>query len=438
MTSRYLLNSLGALLLGLTLMHTSIQPAHAARVQEVDRIVAIVDEDVVVLSELRSETKKILIQLRERGGQLPPPGAIERQVLERLILKKLQLAAAGRAGITVGEEMLAQAINNVARKNNMTISQLRQALAQEGVSFRSYRDDVRDQLILQRLQDQEIRRKIRISEQEVNAFIARQGSELQKRSAYRLLHILVATPEAASAEQIDSARNKALRLVSELRAGADFGAIALTESDGRQALEGGDLGWLPTRQIPTIFSKTIATMERGEISDPVHTPSGYHIIKLDDYKGGERLIITQTHARHILIRTNEITSDEDARTRLEQLKQRIDGGDDFTALARSHSDDKSSAIKGGDLGWTTPGDLLPRFEEEMEKLGPGQLSEPFRTDFGWHLVQVLERRQHDSTQEVQKAEAHNALQKRKLEEETELYLRRLRDEAYVDILLDEL
>ncbi|OOZ37827.1 peptidylprolyl isomerase [Solemya velesiana gill symbiont] len=428
---------MGAMLLGLALFSV-FQTPFAAQVEAVDRIVAVVDDDVVVKSELEREFATIVSQLRQQTTKLPPRNVLERQVLERLILKKLQLAAAERAGITIGEDLLAQTVGNIARNNDLTLREFRQVLEQGGISFASYREGVRNEMIIRRLREQEIRRRIRITDQEVAAFIARLGSTLSERSAYRLFHILISTPEGASAEQLGSARNKAAGLVQQLRSGNDFRTLALTESDGRQALEGGDLGWRPANQLPTLFVDRVQTMEKGEISDPIRTPSGYHIIKLEDYKGGDRHIIEQSHVRHILINTNEITSDQNARIRLEQLKQRIDGGDDFAALARSHSDDKSSAIKGGDLGWTSPGDLLPRFEEEINKLPPKQVSEPFRTEFGWHLAEVLDRRQHDSTREVQKAEARKAIQKRKMSEETELYLRRLRDEAYVDIRLEDL
>lgn len=426
----------GSLILSLFLLFGVINQAQSAGIQDVNSIVAIVDDDVVVRSELDSEIHKIVTQLKQKGTRLPPQAVIEKQVLERLILKKLQLAAAERAGINISEDILAQAINNIARKNNLNLSEFRRVLESGGISFKEFRTGIREQIITQRLKDQEVRRRIRVTDQEVNAFIARQSTSVGNRTGYHLLHILIATPEGSSSEDLDTARTKAERIITELRSGGDFHAMALAESDGRQALEGGDLGWRAANQLPTIFVDRVAAMERDEISDPIHTPSGYHIIKLADYKGGDRQIIAQTKAQHILINTNEITSDDDARTRLEQLKLRIEGGDSFSDLARSHSDDKSSAIKGGDLGWVTPGDLLPYFEEQMKKLAPGELSEPFRTEFGWHIVRVLERREHDSTKDVQKAEAKEAISKRKTAEQSELYLRKLRDEAYVDIRLN--
>lgn len=437
MTIRILLaKSLILLLAGLTLVQGPAL-AQTTPVQPVDEIIAVVDEDIIVRSELESALVKIVTQLRQQGQQLPPRPILEKQVLGRLILRKLQMAAAARAGINVGEEIVAQAINNIAQNNNLSLSEFRRTLEESGISFKRFREDIREEITMQRLQDQEVRRRIRVTDQEVDTYLSRQAGELGKRSAYHLQHILIATPEAASPEQAEDARRRAESIVDSLRSGADFASTAIAESDGRQALEGGDLGWRPADQLPTLFADLVIDMERGQVSDPIRTASGFHIIRLEDFKGGERQIITQSHVRHILIGTNEVTSNQDARTRLEQLRQRIEGGDDFAALARSHSDDKSSAIKGGDLGWITPGALLPRFEEEIDKLVPGELSQPFRTEFGWHLAQLLERRDHDSTDEVRRAEARKAISDRKVAEESELYLRRLRDEAYIDIRLSD-
>jgi peptidyl-prolyl cis-trans isomerase SurA len=426
---------LRALVLGMT----CLLAAHGvnAEVTQVDRIVALINDDIVAQSELDREMKTILIQLQQSNTNLPSMDTLRKQVLERLVLKKLQLAAAAQVGINVGEDVLAQAINNIAKKNNLTLSEFRQALEQQGVSFNSYREDIRSQIILAKLQDQEIRNRIRVTDQEVDVFLTQHAKDSGSRNNYHLSHILVATPEGASPEQLQNAQAKAESIIKRLREGADFKSLAVAESDGNQALEGGDLGWRPANQLPTIFVEQVRDMGVGDISDPIHTPSGFHIIKLNEAEGEQRHIITQTHVRHILINTNEVTSDNDARTRLLQLKMRIENGDDFANLARSHSDDKSTAISGGDLGWTTPGDLFPQFEQVVKELQPNQLSEPFRTDLGWHLVQVMERREHDNTATIQKAEARKAIIKRKMEEESELYLRRLRDEAYVDMRLDD-
>ncbi|MCG8426110.1 MAG: peptidylprolyl isomerase, partial [Chromatiales bacterium] len=288
------------------------------------------------------------------------------------------------------------------------------------------------------LQEQEIRNKIRVSDQEVDTYITQNGSDSDNQSEYHLSHILIATPEGASPSQIQEAQAKAAQVVEQLRAGDDFKTTALSLSDGSRALEGGDLGWRPGNQLPTIFARTVKAMNIGETSDPIRSPSGYHIIRLNDRKGGERHMVTQTKVRHILVHTNEVTSDNDARTRLGQLRTRIQNGEDFSSLARSHSDDKSSALKGGDLGWTSPGDLLAQFDKAIENLSSGAVTEPFRTDLGWHLAQVLERREFDNTSTVQRATARAAIIKRKMAEENELYLRRLRDEAYIDIRLDDI
>ena len=412
--------------------------APAEEIKEMDGIVAIINDDVVVRSELEGEIAQLVAQLQQKGTRLPPHSVFERQVLERLILKKLQLAAAKRAGVVVNDSILDLAVKNIATENGMSVTEFREVLESESISFRAFREDIREQITISRLREQVVIRQIEVTEQELAAYLAKKSTQLGKRSDYHVFHILIATPEAASPEQIESARKKATRLVEKIRAGENFKETAMAESDGRQALEGGDLGWRNAAQLPTLFSDMLASMERGQISDPIRNSSGYHIIMLDDYTGGERQMVTQTHARHILIRTNEITSDDDASNRLDQLRQRIEGGDDFGALARSHSDDKGSAIKGGDLGWTNPGDLVPKFEEAMNILETGQISSPFQTQFGWHIVQVLEKRQHDNTEEVQKTKARNAIRERKAAEEGELYLRRLRDEAYVEIHLQDL
>jgi peptidyl-prolyl cis-trans isomerase SurA len=428
------------LLATLLALNVGTTPDANAAVQDVDRIVAIVDDDVVLRSELDAELKQILAQLRQQNTQLPPKEVIERQVLERLILKKLQLAAAKQAGVSVGDDLLAQAIGNIAKKNGLTLSQFRSAIEAQGMNFESFREGVRETILVQRFLQRATANRVHITDREIATYISQQSEQPARRSAYRIFHILVATQEGASSEQLRAAKNKAKKIIAKLRAGADFKQVALAESDGRNALEGGDLGWRSANQLPTLFAGVAPNMERGEIRGPIRSTSGYHVIKLANYRGGgqRQRMVTQIHARHILVKTSEITSDNDARQRLEQLKQRLEGGDDFADLARSHSDDQGSALKGGDLGWINKGDVVPEFEDQITRLQAGQISEPFRTPFGWHLVQVLERRQHDSTQEVKEAEAREAIRKRKAAEEIDLFLRRLRDEAYVETRLEDI
>jgi peptidyl-prolyl cis-trans isomerase SurA len=343
--------------------------------------------------------------------------------------------------------VLAQTISNIARKNKMTISEFRSAVKKSGLSFSKFREQLRNQILIKQFLTKEMRSRVHITEREIDTYIANAKEVVQtpkrtRKSAFHLFHILIATPEGASAQEIQKAKSKARRLVKKIRAGADFQNIALSESDGQQALEGGDLGWRSRNQLPSIFAKVVPKMGRGEVSDPIRTSSGYHIVKVANYKGGREIkkstVFEQTRARHILIRTSEITSDEDARIRLEQLKQRLDGGDDFAALARSHSDDQPSSIKGGDLGWVNPGDVVPDFEQQMRLLQINEISKPFRTQYGWHIVQVLERRMHDRAGDIKRSQAKDAIFSRKASEEAQLLIRRLRDEAYVEIHLEEL
>ncbi|MFC1603071.1 peptidylprolyl isomerase [Pseudomonadota bacterium] len=422
----------------LLVISSLVCPVVAGAIEDVDNIVAIVNDDVIVRSDLNNEVSQLVAQLRQQGTRVPSKSVLERQVLERLIIKTLQLAAAKQAGIVIGDGILNRALNNIAAENKMSLDEFREALDADGIGFRKFRETIREQITVSRLREQRVVRRIAVSKQELDNYLKKESARFTQRSDYHLFHILIATPEGASSEQIADAKAKAEQLLVRVRHGeTTFKEAAVAESDGRQALEGGELGWRNAAQLPSMFIEALAGMERGDVSDPIRNSSGFHLVMLQDYKGGERKIVTQTHARHILIRTNEITSDADARNRLAQLKQRIEGGDNFAALARSHSDDKGSAIKGGDLGWTSPGDFVPKFEEMLTTLEINQVSEPFQSQFGWHIVQLLEQREHDNTEEVQRALARDAIRERKAAEEGELYLRRLRDEAYVDIRLSD-
>lgn len=402
-----------------------------------DRIVAVVDEDVITNNELQDELVRIKAQLQQRGVTLPQQEMLEHQVLERMISKRLQLQAAGRAGIKVDDASLERAINSIATKNKLSLMQLRDTLEKEGTNFAQFREDTRQQIQIVRLQTQEVVNRINVTDQEVESFLHRNQSQISGREAVRLQHILVATPDGATPAIIQRAQDKVDRLMQQLRAGADFSQVALISSDGRQALESGDLGWMPISQVPTIAADVAHTFSVGAISDPIRSASGFHIFKIMDIKGGgEHQLITQTHARHILIKTNELISDVEAETRLIQLRMRLLGGESFETLARSHSDDTASAIKGGDLRWINPGDTVPEFEEQMQGLSVNEIGKPFHSTFGWHLLQVLERRQHDNTEDNLKTKARESLRARKVDEALDLWLRRVRDEAYVEVRLE--
>jgi peptidyl-prolyl cis-trans isomerase SurA len=414
----------------------ALAAGNAAASRPLDGIVAVVNDDVIVRSELQAEIDLVLPELQARGAAIPSRDVLEKQVLERLILKRLQMQQAELIGIEVDEATLNQALDNIAARNGMTQEELRLTLEQGGVDFESFREDTRAQILTSQLQQQAVYRTIRVSEAEVDRFLEQEADSLIQRREVKLQHILVALPENPSAQQVAAARAKAERLLGRLRSGADFASIAAAESDGRRALEGGDLGWFPMAEVPTLAVEAAQTLGKGEITDPIQSPSGFHLIRIADIKGEGPEPISQTSARHILIRPSQMVSDEDAQRRLEQLRMRIVGGDDFATLARAHSDDTGTALKGGDLGWVDPGDTVPEFEEAMDALAPGEISEPFQSPFGWHIVQVLERRQQDTADELLRMKAEDALRRRKGEEATEIWLRQLRDEAYVDLRLD--
>lgn len=399
-----------------------------------DRIVAVVNNDVILKSELDDFLRSVKARLRSQHTALPPDSVLEKQALDRLIMDRLQLQMAEQTGIRVDDETLNRAIQDIAKRNQLSMEQFRETLASEGYSFAKFRENIRDQIMITRLQQRNVDNHVQVSEQEVDNFLSNPQNRADDR-LYEIQHILVSVPDAASPEQIQAARLKADGILTKLRGGADFGETAVSMSDGQRALQGGMLGWFPAGQVPTLFLHSIQNMKPGDISDIIRSPSGFHILKLVAVKGAQKHVIEQTHARHILIRTNEVVSDNDARSRLEQLRQRILGGDSFAELARSHSDDTVSARKGGDLGWVNPGETVPEFQREMDKLAPGQISEPFKTPFGWHIVQVIARRQYDDTQQYKRAKAREAIRARKQREALELWLRRLRDEAYIEYRL---
>ncbi|MFY9974385.1 MAG: peptidylprolyl isomerase [Chromatiaceae bacterium] len=417
----------------LVLLALSVQWGQA---QELDAIVAVVNDDVVLESEVARETNLVIPQLEQQGTAVPPPEQLRKQVVERLILKKLQQQRAKQLGIEVEDATLMEAVTNIAARNNLSVDELKATLEAGGIRFQDFQEDTRMQILLSRLQTQEVARGVQVTDQEVDRFLETNASQLIPREQVRLQHILVALPENPTPAQVAQAEKKAKGLLAKIRGGADFAAVAAASSDGRTALQGGDLGWFEMAAVPTLMTDLARTMAPGEVTEPLRSPSGFNIIKLTDIKGGGPQSVTQIHARHILVRTNELVSDADAKTRLGQLRTRILGGDDFATLARAHSDDTGSALKGGDLGWLSPGDTVPEFEDVMNGLAPNDVSEPFQSPFGWHIVQVLERRTQDATDDLLRLKAREAIQRRKAEEATDAWLRRLRDEAYVELRLD--
>lgn len=431
------------------LLFVSLLPAALAAAAEpgnsppgisaLDRIVAVVNNEVITQSDLNQEVRVIAQQLRQQNRALPPDDVLQTQVLERTIMRQLQLQTAATTGIRVDDDTLNRAIESIAKQNELPLAQFREVLEKDGFDFAAFRDDIRNELIITRLLQREVGNKIVVTDQEVENFLATQKVQgVSVADEYQVAQIVINASQTASDEELEVALTKARKVYDELRGGADFAETAAgAAADGKPA-GGSQPVWRAAADLPPAFSDVILGMQPGEVTEPIRSASGFHVIKLfekrGDTDGGQ---VKQTQARHILVRTNELTSDQDAELRLRQLKQRIDGGEDFTVLARSNSDDAASAINGGSLGWVSPGDLVPLFEETMNGLDAGQVSEPFQTEFGWHIVQVIERRDHDNTAEIQKSRAREAIRRRKNDEEQQAWLRTLRDEAYVEYKKDE-
>jgi peptidyl-prolyl cis-trans isomerase SurA len=403
-----------------------------------DRIVAVVGEDVIMLSELRQESLELAQTLQSQGvQQMPPQGAITQRAFDGLLLEKLQLAEAARLGIEADEETLSRTVAAVAANNNLTISEFRAALEEEGLDYQAFRDSIRDEIVIRRLRNREVTNQIQVTKSEIDSYLERSGG-VEGRVAVKLRYILINAPDGASPQQREEAQTLANDVVERIKGGESFTALAQQYSNDQSALQGGELGWLDINGLPPLFQPYVATMQRGDLEGPIAVGRGFHIIQLTDVRTGASNIVRQTRARHILVRTNEVTSDEDARSRLERLRERIVLGDDFNTLARSNSDDTASAVQGGDLGWSSPGNLVPAFEEQMNQLGIDEISQPFKTQFGWHIVQVLERRDYDATDETRRDQARKAVRDDKAKDALENYLRRLRDEAYIELRLEDI
>ena len=402
-----------------------------------DRIVAVVENDIIMQSELETKRRTVVGQMQQPGIQLPSSSIVETQVLERMILIIIQLQRAEETGIRVDDETLNRTISNIAAENKVSLSQFRDILEKDGFNYEQFRENIRNEIIISRLRQRQVDNRISSSSKEIDNALSNMEFQGKTETEYQLSHILISLPEAPTPDEEEQARLVATKVLEDLKAGQDFAMMASTYSDGQRALEGGDLGWRKKNEIPTLFSTQIASMEKGDISDLIKSSSGFHIVKLADVRSSEKHIITQTNARHILIKLDELTTADDARGRLDQLKTRIEGVDDFAVLARSHSDDTVSAADGGNLGWSSPGRMVPKFEEVMDQLEIGEISQPFDTQFGWHLLQVLDRREHDDTENVRRTKASEAIRRGKSEEAHQNWLRHLRDEAYVEYRLNE-
>ncbi len=410
-----------------------------SQAQTLDRIVATVEDDVILERELNNEVAAIASKLQNSNTMMPPEFVLRKQVLDRMVVDKLQRQLAARSGIQVSDEMLRGSVGEIASRNNMSIEAFKEELVNQGMDYKTFEENLRNEIIINQLRGREIGSRIKVTDAEVAHYLETQSKSGNSANAqYHLGHILISVSEGASASAIQKAKEKADQIVTELRSGKDFRQTAIGVSNDDNALKGGDLGWRSIGQIPTLFADTVVTMGQGDVSDPIRSPSGFHIIKMLETEGSGQHIVTKTKVRHILIKTNELVDDAEAQKRLATLRERITDGDDFAALARAHSEDKGSAINGGSLDWVGPGALVPPFEEAMNKLNINEISQPVQTQFGWHIIQVLGRENQDNSDQFRKDKIRDEIRKRKIEEETELWLRRLRDEAYVEIDLDKL
>ena len=402
--------------------------------QLLDRIVAVVNEGILLQSELDTQTGLIVSQLRDQNTQLPAPEVIKGQVLEQLILKELQLQRARRLGIQVPDAMLNATLSQVASRNGLTLTQLPQAMAADGIDYATFREDMRSDMVIEALHQRAVVARIQVSEREIERYLERQESSANEQVDYDLSHILIAIPASSRPEEVADAERRVGEVHNRLVQGEDFAELAITYSDGQNALDGGRLGWRKGGQLPGNFEQVVSELSPGQFSAPVRSQSGYHILQVNDVRGTEQFIVLQTHTRHILVQPDEILDDNAIRAKMQRIRQRIvDDGEDFGDVARLESADPGSAPKGGDLGWTSPGSFIPAYEAEVAKLSPGEISQPFRTDYGWHIVQLLDRKERDTTDEVKRDRAIQAIRSGKQEQETDIWLRQLRDEAYVEI-----
>jgi peptidyl-prolyl cis-trans isomerase SurA len=400
----------------------------------VDGIAAIVNEGVVTRTELDRQIATIVVRAREGQFQLPPTDILEEQVLERLIVEEVQMQRAERIGIVVSDQMLNGTIAQVAADSNVSFEDMPDLLLQDGIQYSDYRSEMRKQLTMDQLRRIEVMRRIAVSKREIDQCLADLDDNVVVNSEYKLSHILISISDSATGVQITEAEKEADEVYLQISQGADFAEMAVRHSDSQTALEGGSLGWLKGSDLPTLFFDVMDTLEAGQVSPPVRNISGFHLVKINELRSAnQHSEINQTHVRHILVTPNEIIDDATAKQRLEEAIERIDGGEDFAEVAKLLSDDPGSANEGGDMGWTNPGTFVAEFEEIANNAELGKLSAPFRTQFGWHILEVMERRVYDNTDDLKKNSCVNRIRNSKLASESELWVRRLRDEAYVDI-----
>ncbi|HXQ30580.1 MAG TPA: peptidylprolyl isomerase [Steroidobacteraceae bacterium] len=399
-----------------------------------DRIAVVVNDGVVLQSQIDAQVIVITRRLRDQGTPLPAPSILRQQITERLILQEIELQRAQKIGLRVTDEALNNSLREIAKQNKIEFSQLPDALGAEGIVYAEYREQMRREMTLSLLRQRDVYVRIYVSPRELDQFLAKQAANKSGAVEYDVSHILLSLPEAASPGQLEQVEKHAEEIYQRASAGEDFGQLAVANSQAQSALERGQIGWRKGSELPSFMAEVVGELKPGEVSHPVRTPSGFHIIRLNDMRSDTKpLLVEQVHARHILVKTNELQDDETVRGRLQVIRDRIaSGADDFGAIAKAVSEDPGSGSEGGDLGWTTAGTFVPEFEQTLAALAENEISQPFHTQYGWHVAQVLGRRTQDMSTDERKRKAFEQIRASKADEETELWLRRLRDEAFVD------
>lgn len=424
------------LTLPLSILLCALLSAPSLAAQRLDGISAVVNEEAILSSELNDAVERVKQQFRSAGNEEPPESVLREKILERLVLTKIQLQRASQVGIRITESQLNTAINNIAQRNNLSLAQFAEQLRKDGVNYLDFRNTLREELTVTQLRRQMVDSRIQVTEREVDDAIATLAAQARSDTSYQLQHILIASPEAASPDLLEANRKQAEDIIAQLEAGANFTQMAQTYSDGQNALEGGDLGWRKLTEIPSLFVEAVSQLEAGDFTrSPIQSPSGFHLLYLADTRGAEVLKAEEVNARHILIPVTDAASDAAARNTLRTIQDRLDNGDDFAVLAADYSADPGSKDNGGNLGWQDPANYVPSFQQAVRSLPIGEISQPVRTQFGYHIIQVLERREIEGGDQLRRRQIHNDIANRKLQEEAQLWQRRLIDEAYIEYRL---
>ncbi|NMT62414.1 peptidylprolyl isomerase [Marinobacter orientalis] len=422
----------------LVLMAVTLSATVQAERKLLDQVVAVVNDDVVLQSELEARINTIVGRLRAQGTGLPPQDVLEERVLEQLITESIQLQMAERAGMRISDNELNETMASIARRNNMTLEQFEQQLAQEGVTYREAREQIRNEMITSRVQQRQVGNRVRVTDREVENYLEATAGDGRSNAEYELAHILVEVDDFNDEEEVAEARNKIERLRKEIRDGRDFREVAVAESDASNALEGGDMGWRAENRLPSLIADVVPDLEPGTVSPVLQNSSGFHLVMVMDRRGGEKAqVIEQSKVRHILVRTSETVSESQAEEAIRDIYQQLQNGADFGALAREYSDDPVSGSDGGNLGWVSPGQMVPEFEQAMMQADVGELKGPFRSQFGWHILEVQDRRQQDISGDLRESEARQAIYRRKFDTELQNWLREIRDEAFIEFKNDD-